>query len=114
MGFSSTEELENAISKCKHMIKQCPEQTTRGKDLVQQLIQLRLKLHEIKVNVFFLCNNQEKSKDNILDHLLLIFHVYMYTDVESKTYSLFALSYTHMKSVRTPQDVSPHGIGRGI
>eukprot|EP00111_Clytia_hemisphaerica_P023769 TCONS_00070039-protein len=48
MGFSSTEELENAIATCKQLIKQTPEKSTRKKDLVQQLIQLRLKLHEIK------------------------------------------------------------------
>ena len=49
MGFSSTEELENAIATCKQLIKQTPEPSTRRKDLIQQLIQLRLKLHEIKV-----------------------------------------------------------------
>jgi hypothetical protein len=49
MGFSSTEELEHAIGTCKHLIKQSSETSPRRKELVQQLIQLRLKLHEINV-----------------------------------------------------------------
>ncbi|XP_057291424.1 uncharacterized protein LOC130614043 isoform X2 [Hydractinia symbiolongicarpus] len=48
MGFSSYEELENAISTCKQLIRQAPEKSQRKKDLVTQLVQLRLKLHELK------------------------------------------------------------------
>lgn len=64
MGFSSYEELENAISTCKQLIRQAPEKSQRKKDLVTQLVQLRLKLHELKVilwgfyiyNIIFHCS----------------------------------------------------------
>ena len=48
MGFSSLEELENAIASCKQLINASPEKSKRRDDLVTQLVQLRLKLHELK------------------------------------------------------------------
>lgn len=49
MGFSSTEELENAIAMCKQLIKEATDKSSRKRDLVVQLVNLRLRLHEAKV-----------------------------------------------------------------
>ena len=49
MGFSNTEELENAITACTQLINTTEEKSQRKKDLITQLIKLRLKQHELKV-----------------------------------------------------------------
>ena len=51
MGFSSQEELQNAIASCKVLIKSSPEKSERRKELVAQLIQLRLKQQEQEVRL---------------------------------------------------------------
>ncbi|XP_047127274.1 uncharacterized protein LOC100215572 isoform X1 [Hydra vulgaris] len=48
MGFSSQEELQNAITECKVLIKNTPEHSEKRKVLVTQLIQLRLKKQELE------------------------------------------------------------------
>ena len=48
-GLSSNEELEMAIDNCKEMIGKAQPHSDRMKNLVQKLIQLRLKLQELKV-----------------------------------------------------------------
>ncbi|XP_076370748.1 differentially expressed in FDCP 8 homolog isoform X2 [Tachypleus tridentatus] len=47
-GYSATEELEMAIENCKDMILETSEKSEKRKKLVMKLIQLRLKLQEIK------------------------------------------------------------------
>lgn len=47
-GLSSTEEMEMAIENCKEMILNVPQDSDKQKNLVQKLVQLRLKLQEIK------------------------------------------------------------------
>ncbi|XP_025087005.1 differentially expressed in FDCP 8 homolog A-like [Pomacea canaliculata] len=47
-GLSKTEELELAISNCKELIIAAPTNSDRQKNLVSKLIQLRIKLQEIK------------------------------------------------------------------
>lgn len=47
-GLSSHEELEMAIENCKEMISKAQPHSDRMKNLVQKLIQLRLKLQELK------------------------------------------------------------------
>ena len=49
MGFSNTEELDNAITTCIKLVKTAEDGSQRKKDLTAQLVQLRLKLHELKV-----------------------------------------------------------------
>ncbi|XP_054714158.1 differentially expressed in FDCP 8 homolog [Uloborus diversus] len=46
--FSTTEELEMAIKRCKEMITEAEDRSDRKKQLVAKLVQLRLKLEEIK------------------------------------------------------------------
>ncbi|EDO45985.1 predicted protein, partial [Nematostella vectensis] len=46
MGFSTTEELQNAIHSCKDMIRAAPEHSAEKKKLVEKLIQLRVRLQE--------------------------------------------------------------------
>ena len=48
-GMSSTEELEMAIETCKELILLAPPNSDKHKNLVKKLIQLRLKLQELKV-----------------------------------------------------------------
>lgn len=48
--MSSTEEMEMAIENCKELIDQAQPHSDRHKNLVQKLVQLRLKLQELKVN----------------------------------------------------------------
>ncbi|KAK7478602.1 hypothetical protein BaRGS_00030134 [Batillaria attramentaria] len=47
-GLSRTEELELAISNCKELIQSAAPNSDRQKNLVRKLVQLRLKLQEIK------------------------------------------------------------------
>ncbi|XP_059162557.1 differentially expressed in FDCP 8 homolog [Physella acuta] len=47
-GLSSTEELELAIENCKEMIKESQVGSDKQKNLVLKLVQLRIKLHEVK------------------------------------------------------------------
>ncbi|KAL3841852.1 hypothetical protein ACJMK2_019949, partial [Sinanodonta woodiana] len=47
-GLSSTEELELAIGTCKDMIKESQPNSDKQKNLVKKLVQLRMKLQEIK------------------------------------------------------------------
>ncbi|KAL8609082.1 hypothetical protein ACOMHN_033675 [Nucella lapillus] len=47
-GFSKTEELEMAIDNCKGLIRKASPNSDRQKNLVQKLVQLRLKLQELK------------------------------------------------------------------
>ncbi|XP_076471617.1 differentially expressed in FDCP 8 homolog A-like [Babylonia areolata] len=47
-GFSKTEELEMAIDNCKDLIRKSNPNSDRQKNLVQKLVQLRLKLQELK------------------------------------------------------------------
>ncbi|XP_062601643.1 differentially expressed in FDCP 8 homolog [Saccostrea cucullata] len=47
-GLSSTEEMEMAIENCKDLIGQAQPHSDRHKNLVQKLVQLRLKLQELK------------------------------------------------------------------
>ncbi|XP_071120804.1 differentially expressed in FDCP 8 homolog isoform X1 [Mytilus edulis] len=47
-GLSNHEELEMAIENCKEMISEAQPHSDRMKNLVQKLIQLRLKLQELK------------------------------------------------------------------
>ena len=49
MGFSSNEELENAIETCRETILRLPKDSEDRKMLIKKLIQLRLKLLEEKV-----------------------------------------------------------------
>ena len=48
-GFSRTEELEMAIVNCKDLILKAIPNSGRQKNLVRRLVQLRLKLQEMKV-----------------------------------------------------------------
>eukprot|EP00794_Sanderia_malayensis_P018739 gene18740-20628_t len=48
MGFTSGEELQNAIETCKERVKSLPVRSNDRKQLVRKLVQLRLKLHEQK------------------------------------------------------------------
>ena len=48
-GMSSTEELELAIETCKDMILLSQKDSDKQKNLVKKLVQLRLKLQELKV-----------------------------------------------------------------
>lgn len=47
-GLSNTEELEMAIENCKELIGRAQPHSDRHKNLVQKLVQLRLKLQELK------------------------------------------------------------------
>ncbi|XP_022331608.1 differentially expressed in FDCP 8 homolog A-like [Crassostrea virginica] len=47
-GLSSTEEMEMAIENCKELIGRAQPHSDRHKNLVQKLVQLRLKLQELK------------------------------------------------------------------
>ena len=47
--MSSEEELELAIETCKDFIIRAPKDSDKQKNLVKKLIQLRLKLQELKV-----------------------------------------------------------------
>ncbi|GFO03338.1 differentially expressed in fdcp 8 homolog [Plakobranchus ocellatus] len=47
-GLSGTEELELAIENCKEMIREAPPDSEKQKNLVLKLVQLRVKLQEIK------------------------------------------------------------------
>ncbi|KAG1689651.1 Differentially expressed in FDCP 8 [Nymphon striatum] len=47
-GMTSAEELEMAIDNCKEMILTCEDNSERKKNLVKKLVQLRMKLQEIK------------------------------------------------------------------
>ena len=49
-GLSSTEEMEMAIENCKELIGRAQPHSDRHKNLVQKLVQLRLKLQELKVH----------------------------------------------------------------
>ena len=51
MGFTSDEELENAIETCKERIKSLAADSEERKHLVRKLVQLRLKRHEQKVRL---------------------------------------------------------------
>ena len=51
MGFTSDEELENAIETCKDRVKSLSIDSQERKHLVRKLVQLRLKLHEQKVRL---------------------------------------------------------------
>ena len=52
MGFTTDEELENAIETCKERIKSLKINSEERKQLVKKLVQLRLKRHEQKVSLF--------------------------------------------------------------
>ncbi|KAJ8299454.1 hypothetical protein KUTeg_023514, partial [Tegillarca granosa] len=47
-GLSSSEEIEMAIENCKEMIRYTPPNTDKAKNLVQKLVQLRLRLQDLK------------------------------------------------------------------
>lgn len=47
-GMSNTEELEMAIETCKDMILDAPPHSDKQKNLVKKLVQLRMKLQELK------------------------------------------------------------------
>ncbi|XP_077864186.1 differentially expressed in FDCP 8 homolog, partial [Saccoglossus kowalevskii] len=47
-GFTRIEELELAIENCKDMVKEAPEHTDKRRELVKKLVQLRMKLQELK------------------------------------------------------------------
>ena len=47
--MSNTEELEMAIETCKDMILDAPPHSDKQKNLVKKLVQLRMKLQELKV-----------------------------------------------------------------
>lgn len=47
--MSNTEELEMAIETCKDMILQAPPHSDKQKNLVKKLVELRMKLQELKV-----------------------------------------------------------------
>ena len=49
MGFSTSEELNHAISACKDRINTAHEDTEEKNKLVTKLVQLRLKLQETQV-----------------------------------------------------------------
>lgn len=48
-GLSTVEDLELAIETCKDLISHAAEKSDKQKALVKKLIELRIKLHEIKV-----------------------------------------------------------------
>ena len=52
MGFTTDEELENAIETCKERIKSLKINSEERQQLVKKLVQLRLKRHEQKVILF--------------------------------------------------------------
>ncbi|CAL1547265.1 unnamed protein product [Lymnaea stagnalis] len=47
-GLSGSEELELAIENCKELIKEAQHGSDKQKNLVMKLVQLRIKLHEVK------------------------------------------------------------------
>ena len=47
--MSNTEELEMAIETCKDMILDAPQHSDKQKNLVKKLVELRMKLQELKV-----------------------------------------------------------------
>lgn len=51
--MSSTEELEMAIETCKDMIVTAQKDSDKQKNLVRKLVQLRIKLQELKVTLSF-------------------------------------------------------------
>lgn len=51
--MTTAEEIEMAIENCKDMILTCEEKSEKRKSLVKKLIQLRMKLQEIKVSKIF-------------------------------------------------------------
>ena len=53
MGFSTSEELNHAISACKDRINTAHEDTEEKNKLVTKLVQLRLKLQETQVFLLF-------------------------------------------------------------
>lgn len=50
MGFTSDEELENAIETCKERVQSLAADSEERKHLVKKLVQLRLKRHEQRVS----------------------------------------------------------------
>ena len=54
-GLSQAEELEMAIDQCKELIRKATPHSDRQKNLVQKLVQLRLKLQEMKVWQKWVC-----------------------------------------------------------
>ena len=54
MGFTSGEELQNAIETCKEKIASMPTTSVERKHLVKKLVQLRYKLYEQKVSYRYL------------------------------------------------------------
>jgi len=53
LGLSSIEELKVAIENCKEMILNLPEESKKKKKLVENLVNLKIKLQELKV---WFCN----------------------------------------------------------
>ncbi|XP_070536130.1 differentially expressed in FDCP 8-like isoform X2 [Ptychodera flava] len=47
-GFTKVEELQLAIENCKEMAKEAPENSEKRKELIKKLVQLRMKLQELK------------------------------------------------------------------
>ena len=52
-GLSTVEELEMAIRNCKVLIFEAAEHSERRKNLVNKLVQLRMRLQEAKVKLDF-------------------------------------------------------------
>ena len=50
--MSNTEELEMAIETCKDMILDAPQHSDKQKNLVKKLVELRMKLQELKVSSY--------------------------------------------------------------
>lgn len=81
-GLSKTEELELAIGNCKELIQSATQNSDRQKNLVRKLVQLRLKLQEMKVTLL----SEEKlffwihwfcSQHYSYTHVYSVFHLLM-------------------------------------
>ena len=60
-GLSTVEELEMAIRNCKVLIFEAAEHSERRKNLVNKLVQLRMRLQEAKVKNLFLFTPRGKA-----------------------------------------------------
>lgn len=72
-----------AIENCKELISRAQPHSDRHKNLVQKLVQLRLKLQELKVHVYTNPNKLQHAIGQMTLFLnalkcLIIFKVYMY------------------------------------
>ena len=84
-GLSSTEEMEMAIENCKELIGRAQPHSDRHKNLVQKLVQLRLKLQELKVQLctiqFFCLYRIVYDSINFLCLFRMVYNTYIFVSV---------------------------------